>query len=133
MGLFKRGTSEEVSVATGCPVFTSDNEALGYVKEVREGAFKVDVPMGRDYWLSESCVRSASEHQLIVDFEKDRLDEYKLDQDEAQIEGEAHKPPLENEFFTQAQGSIISDEEQMEQRERMERELAEQRQKLHEN
>jgi hypothetical protein len=131
MRLFKRGTAEHVEVATGCPVFTSDNEALGYVSEIREGAFRVDVPLGRDYWLSESHVQNATDTQVMVDFEKECLDDFKLAEPSG-IE-KAHEAPIENEFVTQAKGSIISDEEQMQMRGRMERELAEQRQKLHDN
>jgi hypothetical protein len=85
----------------------------------------VDVPLGRDYWLSESHVQNATDTQVMVDFEKESLDDFKLAEPSG-IE-KAHEAPIENEFVTQAKGSIISDEE------RMERELAEQRQKLHDN
>ncbi len=131
MRLFKRNTIEEIQVATGCPVFTADNEALGYVKEVRAETFSVDVTMGQDYWLSINHVRSCNDKELMLDFSKAELDDYKLE-DPSGIE-KAHEAPIENEFVTQAHGSIISDEEQMQTRERMEREMVEQRQKLNEN
>lgn len=131
MRLFRRGATEDIQVAEGCPVFTADNEALGYVKEVGAETFRIDVPMGRDYWLSINHVRSCNDKELILDFGKAELDDYKLD-DPSGIE-KAHEAPIENEFVTQAHGSIISDEEQMQTRERMEREMAEQRQKLQNN
>ncbi len=132
MRLFKRGgTTAEIEVATGCPVFSADNEALGYVKEVGAETFQVDVPMGQDYWLSINHVRSCNDKELILDFSKGELDDYKLEGPSG-IE-KAHEAPIENEFVTQAHGSIITDEEQMQTRERMEREMAEQHQKLNDN
>lgn len=130
MRLFKRG-STETEIVSGVPVFSSDNEALGYVKETGGETFHVDVPMGRDYWLSVNHVASANDKELILDFSKGELDDYKLEQPSG-IE-RAHEAPIENEFVAQARGSVISDEEQMQMRERMERELAEQSRKLHEN
>ena len=131
MRLFKRGATEDIEVAAGCPVFTADNEALGYVKEVGAETFKIDVPMGKDYWLSINHVRSCNDKELVLDFNQSELESHKLE-DASSIE-KAHEAPIENEFVTQAHGSIISDEEQMQTRERMEREMAEQRQKLHNN
>jgi hypothetical protein len=131
MRLFKRGTTEKPEVVLGCTVLSSDGQVLGKVKELGEGSFKVDVSMGRDYWLTETHIDSIDEGGLVVDFQKDWLDQYK--QDEAPDFEESHKEPIENEFFSQAHGSVITDEEQMQIRERMERELAEQRQKLNEN
>jgi hypothetical protein len=52
---------------------------------------------------------------------------------DAEARREAYRPPLQNQFFSLARGSVISDEEQMQQREAMERELAEQRSRIHEN
>jgi hypothetical protein len=131
MKLFKRGGTERPEVTIGCPVYTADHQDLGSVKELREGAFRIDVPMGRDYWIADSHVQTINESELILDFQKDWLDQYKLD--DAPDFTESHKEPIENEYLSQAHGSIISDEEQMQMRERMERELAEQRRKLHEN
>lgn len=61
----------------GCPVFTSDGEELGQVKEVQGDYFKVDASMKPDYWLACSSVRTDTTSDVRVSFRKDQLDTYK--------------------------------------------------------
>lgn len=124
MGLFKRGTNEGEGIAVGRQVFTSDNHAVGHIKERQEGGFLVDVTMGKDYWLADRDVQSTTEDGVVLHLTKAELLDYKREE----------APPEtvpEGAHYTAA--ALISDEEQMEMRQRMERELAEQRQKLHDN
>ena len=67
MRLFKRGDTE-TRIEPGCPVFTADNETLGYVKEAGGETFLVEVPLGRDFWLGINHVSSASDSLLVLDF-----------------------------------------------------------------
>ncbi len=48
---------------------TRDGHTLGEVKEVRDLAFPVDIPMRPDYWLSIDCTASTegSRYTLVVD------------------------------------------------------------------
>lgn len=123
MGLFKRGT-KDVEIGVGRPVFTSDNQAVGQIKEMQEGGFLVDVTLGKDYWLADRDVKSSGEAGVVLIFTKAELEEYQR---------EEAPPETVPEGVPYTTAAIISDEEQMQMRERMERELAEQRQKLHDN
>jgi hypothetical protein len=69
-------------VQHGWPVFTRDGENLGKVRDVRGNCFKVDAPMEPDYWLRRDCVSSTSNQRVTTSFEKSRVDDYKLDDDE---------------------------------------------------
>ncbi|MEX0784578.1 MAG: hypothetical protein WD557_18240 [Dehalococcoidia bacterium] len=124
MRLFKRGTAEHADASVGGPVFTSDNHAVGQIKEVQEGGFLVDVTMGKDYWLADRDVRSNGEEGVVLAFTEAELEDYKR---------ESAPPETVPEGLPYTTVAIITDEEQMQTRERMERELAEQRQKLHDN
>jgi hypothetical protein len=59
-------------------VFTRDHDKLGTVKEIRNGCFKVDVPMQPDYWLPLSCVSTMTGTEVVLTFTKDHLDDSKL-------------------------------------------------------
>jgi hypothetical protein len=48
------------TLTPGWPVFTSDDDKLGEVKEVRNGFFKVEASMQPDYWLSLDHVKSTA-------------------------------------------------------------------------
>lgn len=61
-------------------IYTRDGQSLGFVKEVRGDAFKVDAPWRGDYWLSTEDVLSVIPmDRLTVVFERDELERYKLD------------------------------------------------------
>jgi hypothetical protein len=64
-------------IPLGCPVYTSDGDKLGTVKEVRDGAFKIDAHMQPDYWLPLSAVASSMTDRLTTSFDKGRLGDFK--------------------------------------------------------
>lgn len=68
----------ETGLTTGAEVYTSDGQKIGEVKEIRDGAFKVDAPMELDYWLPLSSVASTDGAQARVDFDWAMLGTYKM-------------------------------------------------------
>ena len=67
----------------GCTIFTRDGEELGTIKEVGTGVLKVDAAMKPDYWLSTGHIASSTPDRLVLTFDKDQLDDYKLDNPDA--------------------------------------------------
>ncbi|MEO9256688.1 MAG: hypothetical protein ABI305_14220 [Tepidiformaceae bacterium] len=63
----------------GASVRTRDGASLGTVSELSSTSFKVDAPHARDYWLSSEFVLEASSAGVELDFDEDKLDDYKLD------------------------------------------------------
>jgi hypothetical protein len=70
-------TTMHDNVMIGTEVVTRDGETLGTVKEVQNGAVKIDASMQPDYWLSTDSVTSVSGNTATVAFVKDDLDHYK--------------------------------------------------------
>lgn len=66
-------------------VSTRDGHELGVVKELRDDAFKVDVAMKRDYWLSVGSILSMTGDGIVMDFDEETLDAYELDEPEGQL------------------------------------------------
>jgi hypothetical protein len=100
----------------GCPVYTADGAWLGEVSDVREGYIKLDAPLDRDVWIRPECIDGEFSDGVAVTF---------VEEDAGAFLIEAADLPLAN---IAIDGPVISSEvEQREQRERMERELAEQR------
>ena len=98
------------------PVFTLDGEQFGFVKELQGGYFKIDVPMARDYWLSTAYIANSTLDRVNLSLRKAEVDEHRLS-----------APGLESQ--THSEG-IISDTDMLSQRERMERELEAQRERM---
>ena len=98
------------------PVFTSDGEQFGYVKEIQGGYFKLDVPMALDYWLSRAYIADSTLDRVTLSLNKNEVEEHRLSA--PGLEGREHSE------------GVISDADMLSQRERMERELEEQRKKL---
>lgn len=72
--------STRQQIEPGCPVFSSDGEHLGRVKEVSGQQFKVDVPMGPDYWLDRDGIASVRPgDRLVLRYSRDDVDEVKMD------------------------------------------------------
>jgi hypothetical protein len=71
-----RSTSTPVS--PGCKVFTLDGHSLGEVSEVRDGCFKLDAPLRRDFWLSCDEVWAADIGGVHVNFASKDLEAHKL-------------------------------------------------------
>lgn len=49
-------------IQVGMPVNSLDGEAVGHVKEVREGEFLLDRPLARDLWVPFSAVLAAEDY-----------------------------------------------------------------------
>lgn len=97
------------------PVYAADGEQFGYVKEVRGGYFKIDVPMAKDYWLSTAYIADCTMDKVMLSLPKAEVDDHRLT-----------APGAENQNTDQ----VLSDTDALAQRERMERELEEQRARL---
>ncbi|MEO8541133.1 MAG: hypothetical protein ABI577_15430 [bacterium] len=102
------------------PVFTLDGEQFGYVKEIHGGYFKIDVPMARDYWLSTSYIADSTLDRVTLTLRKDELEEHRLSKPGVEVEASERL----------AHDAVISDAEALTQRERMERELEAQNERL---
>lgn len=108
--------------AVGAAIFTADGNQFGYVKEVRGGYFKVDAPWARDYWLSCTYIARHEGNQVWLNVTKDEADEHRLEAPGLDPSSDPHAATT--------QDAILSDGQALAQRERMERELAEQRERL---
>lgn len=109
-------------MAVGATVITSDGESFATVKSIRGGYFELDVPMGRDFWLSGVYVESADSRNVQLNLTRPEVDEHRLSAPGI----EAAEDPNQ----AASADRVISNEEALSQRERMERQLAEQRERL---
>ena len=107
--------------SVGAAVFSSDAEQFAYVTEVRGGYFKVDVPMSPDYWLSAQYIDHVSPNEVHLRIDRDEVDEHRLEEPGLDPATDPHQDTSDK---------IISDQEALTQRERMERELEMQRQRM---
>jgi hypothetical protein len=123
MSIERRVVTEHGVPKAGAAVMTKDGERVGKVSEISGNFFKVDAPMRRDFWLSVDYVGLCAPDRVHLEFEKKELDEHKLT--------EPGLEPEEDPMREMARDAVIlTDEELLEQRARMERELAEQRKDL---
>lgn len=97
------------------PVYSADGEQFGYVKELQGGYFKIDVPMAKDYWLSTAYIQDCTMDKVRLTLNKEEVDEHRLSAPGAENQNADH---------------VLSDRDALAQRERMERELEEQRARL---
>ena len=69
----------------GAPVIAQDGEKIGKVKEIRQGAFKVETGLFRpDFWLTGDAIESAVPDEAVtLAVAKDALDSYKVDEPKA--------------------------------------------------
>ena len=98
---------------SGATVFTRDGALLGHVAQTVNGFFKVDPRSGGEYWLSAEFVLSSNPAQVELDFDAERLDDYKLEKPGPTLTG---SPMLDEEADTFANA-----EEKRQRREAMER------------
>jgi hypothetical protein len=101
-------------------VYSADGEQLGTLGEVRGEYVKVNAPMRPDYWLKADFILGAEGGRVNVAFNRGDLEAYKVDEPAS-----ADDPMVE-----QKTDALLSEEQQVEQRMRMEAELAEQREHL---
>ncbi|MBI5947513.1 MAG: PRC-barrel domain-containing protein [Chloroflexi bacterium] len=109
-----------VDPTVGAPVFTRDGKKVGTVKDLAGGSFKVGVHWRRDFWLSTDEVERANPFAVHLLVDDNELWAYKLERPAGVApEVDPHDDQL------------ISDQERMLQRQRMEQEIAEARQDLY--
>ncbi len=101
----------------GKAIFSSDGTDIGRVKDTRGGYFSVDVSMKPDYWLSTRYIL-VNRDVVVLSLRNAEIDAHKLDAPGLELDGE-----------TGGDG-VISAEQALSQRERMERELAMQNSRL---
>ncbi len=99
----------------GAAVITEDGKKLGEVADVEGRYIKVDVRFGRDYWLQADYVTEESPESITFGFARKDLGAYRVD-----------RPVMAADPLVDQQDAVLSQQAQVEQRERMERELAEQ-------
>ena len=104
----------------GQEIVDAAGEGIGLVREVQGGYFKVDSAMARDYWLS--CAYIESGERLRLALINGELDQHKLD--------EPGMEPVVDSDSGARTDAILTSDEALAQRERMERELEEQRRRL---
>lgn len=71
------------SIRPGLAVFTLDGTELGQVSDVRGDFFKVNAPLQPDFWLPCAQALSFNIRRVTMNFNIDRLNQYKSDQPEA--------------------------------------------------
>lgn len=108
--------------AVGAAVFAADGEQFGRLRETRGGYFKIDVPWALDFWLSTAYVARYQDNQVWLTIPRSEVDEHRLEAPGLEPSSDPHRAT--------AIDAVISDDEALAQRERMERELAEQREQL---
>jgi hypothetical protein len=99
----------------GAAAMTSDGKKLGTVGDVEGHFIKVCVPLGRDYWLKADYVTGETRDEVTFGFDKKNLGAYRV-----------AKPMMAADPLVDQQDAVLSQQAQVEQRQRMEQELAEQ-------
>jgi len=109
-------------VGVGMPIISEDDERIGSVKDIEGNFIKVDAFMSRDYWLHGDYAVRVSDGAVHMSFPKRELAAYKMNSPELAVEeAEQLEPP---------EGAVIGEDDQLQTRINMERELAEQRREL---
>ena len=103
-------------IEEGQPVLTEDGHELGKVAGTEGQCIKVGVTLGKDYWLHADSIVGIDDGAVCMCFAKHDLNAYKLD-----------KPAVSDDPVVGQEDHILPVDEQLEQRTRMEPELAEQR------
>lgn len=122
MSMSQEAQSDLLTPSIGAAVTTSDGSQFAYVKAVKGGYFELDVPMARDFWLSRQYIASTNDRQVSLNIDRDEVDEHRL--------GAPGLEELEDPHRATAQDRMLSHEEVLTQRERMERELLAQRARM---
>ncbi|MCZ2111289.1 MAG: hypothetical protein LC118_17255 [Dehalococcoidia bacterium] len=113
------GTPVEVlTPARGAAVVSSDGEQFARVRQVRGGYFELDIPLARDFWLSCAHIASADAGRVLLNITRDDVDEHRLTAAGLETANDPH--------HADASDSLLSDEEELIQRERMEHAIADQ-------
>jgi hypothetical protein len=72
-------------VTIGAPVYARDGAKIGKVKEIRQGAFKVERGLLQsDFWLRGEAVESAVPDEAVTLIpDRDQVDDYKVEEPKA--------------------------------------------------
>ncbi len=105
-------------LSAGALVMTTDRKQIGRVKEVRGSYFKVDAPMHRDFWLQASLIDNCADEMVLLSVSSESVGEHHLDQPGLE--------PGDDPMAAIMAEPVIGADEMLEQRARMEREMAEQ-------
>ncbi|MGE3074735.1 MAG: hypothetical protein AB7N24_01290 [Dehalococcoidia bacterium] len=62
----------------GAPVFTSEGEPFGTVKEIHGSYFKIDVPMAMDFWLKRDFIAEAKPDRVSLTLHRDEIHDHRL-------------------------------------------------------
>jgi hypothetical protein len=95
-------------IEEGQVVITGDGHKIGKVKEITPSHFMVDQGLWRHAWLGRENILVADGDRVVLTFDKDDLDAYKLSRPES---------------GTPVTDGLLSDEQMEEQRRRMEAEV----------
>jgi hypothetical protein len=112
------GTPGQVHV--GAAVISRDGNNFANVKTVRGGYFELDVPRAHDFWLSSAYVATSADGHVTLNLSRDEVNEHRLNAAGIEL------PDTHGEVGDR----VIGDDEALAQRERMERELQEQRSRM---
>lgn len=107
---------------TGLKVVTEDGALVGQVRDVSGSYFKVDAPLKRDFWLDGSLVKAREDGRLTLDISREELGSV--------ARAEPGLEPAGDPMREIVSAPVIAEEELLEQRARMEAELAEQSRNL---
>jgi hypothetical protein len=73
-----KASASHIVIQIGDEVRSREGERLGTVKELAQEMFKVDAHFARDYWLSKAHVFEVNGNIVLMDFEKNLTEDYKL-------------------------------------------------------
>jgi hypothetical protein len=108
----------EIALQPGERVYATGGTFVGVIVEIRGGYFAVELPDGDSFWLSKRYAEIANKDGVHLSLSRDELAAHRLS-----------APGLEDAESARAD-AVIGDDEALEQRERMERELAGQRDRM---
>ena len=81
MSILSPDPEPRLRVTVGASVYTSDDQKIGRVKEIRGGAIKVDAPLRRDYWVRTEGIASAIPgDSVVLGVDRAHLSEIKVSQ-----------------------------------------------------
>ena len=120
MGTESASMDMAASLQIGTPVVAKDGMRFATVKDVHGGYFQLDVARQDNFWLSASYIDSADSSAVRLAISRGDADKHRLNQ-----------PGIErNDAQAPTGDAVLSHDEALAQRERMERELALQRERM---
>lgn len=115
---FSTTKGAQAQLPIGGAIFDREGEQFAYVKEVKGGYFKLDLPMARDTWLSSGYVSELEGNDVRLSITRGEVEEHKLS-----------APGLEQQEAASSD-LLVDNDMALKQREHMEAELARQNAQL---